>query len=139
MRNKNANTAKKQLSLDWAERSYFWYTPNGSPNKNRDTRTGLHSTARDTFQTQLFSLTAEMWARCCSWEMDRLTLTLFGLDREQEVAIKELFEALGWDYVHEISLPFLNFVETFLAIRYHCSVLSQRLKGRVIVVPVPSM
>ena len=71
--------------------------------------------------------------------MDRLTLTLFGLDREQEVAIKELFEALGWDYVHEISLPFLNFVETFLAIRYHCSVLSQRLKGRVIVVPVPTM
>ena len=40
--------------------------------------------------------------------MDRLTLTLFGLDREQEVAIKELFEALGWDYVHEISLPFLT-------------------------------
>ena len=47
--------------------------------------------------------------------MDRLTLTLSGLDREQEAAIKELFEARGWDYVHEISLPFLNFVETFLA------------------------
>ena len=47
--------------------------------------------------------------------MDRLTLTLFGFDREQEVAIKELFEARGWDYVHEISLPFLNFIETFLA------------------------
>ena len=47
--------------------------------------------------------------------MDRLTLTLFGLDREQEAAIKEIFEARGWDYVHEISLPFLNFVETFLA------------------------
>ena len=47
--------------------------------------------------------------------MDRLTLTLFGFDLEQEVAIKELFEARGWDYVHEISLPFLNFVETFLA------------------------
>ena len=24
-------------------------------------------------------------------------------------------KAHGWDYVHEISLPFLNFVETFLA------------------------
>ena len=47
--------------------------------------------------------------------MDRLTLTLFGFDCEQEVAIKELFEARGWNYVHEISLPFLNFVETFLA------------------------
>ena len=47
--------------------------------------------------------------------MDRLTLTLFGLDREQEAAIKELFEARGWDYVHDISLPFLYFVETFLA------------------------
>ena len=47
--------------------------------------------------------------------MDRLTLTLFGLDREQETAIKEIFEVRGWDYVHEISLPFLNFVETFLA------------------------
>ena len=47
--------------------------------------------------------------------MDRLTLTLFGLDREQEAAIKELFEARGWDYVHDISLPFLHFVETFLA------------------------
>ena len=47
--------------------------------------------------------------------MDRLTLALFGLDREQEAAIKELFEERGWDYVHEISLPFLNFVETFLA------------------------
>ena len=47
--------------------------------------------------------------------MDRLTLTLFGLDREQEAVIKELFEARGWDYVQEISLPFLNFVETFLA------------------------
>ena len=47
--------------------------------------------------------------------MDRLTLTLFGLDREQEAAIKELSEARGWDYVHEIFLPFLNFVETFLA------------------------
>ena len=40
--------------------------------------------------------------------MDRLTLTLFGFDREQEVVIKELFEARGWDYVHEISLPFLT-------------------------------
>ena len=40
---------------------------------------------------------------------------MFGLDREQEAAIKELFEAHGWDYVHEISLPFLNFDETFLA------------------------
>ena len=47
--------------------------------------------------------------------MDRLTLTLFGLDHEQEAAIKELFEAHGWDYSHQISLPFLNFVETFLA------------------------
>jgi len=47
--------------------------------------------------------------------MDRLNLTLFGLDREQEAAIKELFEARGWDYVHEISLPLLNFDETFLA------------------------
>ena len=47
--------------------------------------------------------------------MDRLTLTLFGLDREQEAAIKELFEARGWDYVHDISLLFLYFVETFLA------------------------
>ena len=44
-----------------------------------------------------------------------MTLTLFGLDHEQEAAIKELFEARGWDYVHEISLPLLNFVETFLA------------------------
>ena len=35
--------------------------------------------------------------------MDRLTLTLFGLDRDQV-----LFEARGWDYVHEISLPFLT-------------------------------
>ena len=47
--------------------------------------------------------------------MDRLTLTLFGLDCEQEAALKEISEARGWDYVHEISLPFLNFVETFLA------------------------
>ena len=47
--------------------------------------------------------------------MDSLTPTLFGFDREQEAAIKELFEAHGWDYVHEISLPFLNFDETFLA------------------------
>ena len=44
-----------------------------------------------------------------------MTLTLFGFDHEQEAAIKELFEARGWDYVHEISLPLLNFVETFLA------------------------
>ena len=44
-----------------------------------------------------------------------MTLTLFGLDHEQEAAIKELFEARGWDYVHDISLPFLNFIETFLA------------------------
>ena len=36
-------------------------------------------------------------------------LTLFELDCEQEAAIKELFEARGWDYVHEISLPFLYF------------------------------
>ena len=47
--------------------------------------------------------------------MDRLTLALFGLDHEQEAAIKELFEARGWDYVPEISLPFLNFIETFLS------------------------
>ena len=52
--------------------------------------------------------------------MDRLTLILFGLDREQEAAIKEIFEARGWDYVHEISLPFLNFVETFLAKNLSC-------------------
>ena len=44
-----------------------------------------------------------------------MTLTLFGFDREQEVAIKELSEARGWDYVHKIYLPFMNFVETFLA------------------------
>ena len=55
--------------------------------------------------------------------MDRLTLTLFGLDCEQEAAIKELFEACGWDCVHEISLPFLNFVETFLA-TYNTTVVS---------------
>ena len=47
--------------------------------------------------------------------MDRLTLTLSGLDREQEAAIKELFEASGWDYFREIYLPFLNFVKTFFA------------------------
>ena len=47
--------------------------------------------------------------------MDGLNQSLFGLDREQEAAIKELFETCGWDYVHEISLPFLNFIETFLA------------------------
>ena len=29
--------------------------------------------------------------------------------------LNELFEARGWDYVHQISLPFLNFNETFLA------------------------
>ena len=40
---------------------------------------------------------------------------MFGVDREQEAALKEIFEARGWDYVHEISLPFLNFIETFLA------------------------
>ena len=40
---------------------------------------------------------------------------MFGVDREQEAAIKELSEERGWDYVHEISLLFLNFVETFLA------------------------
>ena len=34
---------------------------------------------------------------------------------EQEATINDLSEARGWDYVHEISLPFLNFVETFLA------------------------
>ena len=44
-----------------------------------------------------------------------MTPTLFGLDHEQEAALKELFEARGWDYVPEISLPFLNFIETFLA------------------------
>ena len=47
--------------------------------------------------------------------MDRLTPTLFGFDCEQEAVTKELFEAYGWDYVHEISLPSLNFIETFLA------------------------
>ena len=47
--------------------------------------------------------------------MNRLTLTLFELDPEQEAAIKELFEARGWDYVHEIFLPFLSFNKTFLA------------------------
>ena len=40
---------------------------------------------------------------------------MIGFDREQEAAIKELFEARGWDYVHKMSLPFLNFDETFLA------------------------
>ena len=40
---------------------------------------------------------------------------MFGLDREQEAAIKEVFEARGWDYVHKIYLSFLNFAETFLA------------------------
>ena len=29
--------------------------------------------------------------------------------------INELFEARRWDYVHEMSLPFLNFDKTFLA------------------------
>ncbi len=67
------------------------------------------------FKHNCFPSTAEMWARCYSWEMDRLTLTLFEFDCEQEAVIKELFEARGWDYVQEISLPFLNFVETFLA------------------------
>ena len=47
--------------------------------------------------------------------MDRLNLTLFRLDLEHEAAIKELFEAHGWAFVHEISLPFLNFDDTFLA------------------------
>ena len=47
--------------------------------------------------------------------MDRLTLTLFELDREQEAAMKQLFEARGWDYVHEVDFPFRNFDDTFLA------------------------
>ena len=73
--------------------------------------------------------------------MDRLTPTLFGFDCEQEAAIKELFEARGWDYVHKISLPFLNFAETFLA-TYDTTVVrvepeTERKGG--IVVPVPSM
>ena len=38
---------------------------------------------------------------------DRMTLTLFGLGREQEAAIRDVFEARGWDYVHELSLPLL--------------------------------
>ena len=42
-----------------------------------------------------------------------------------------------WDYVHEISLPFLNFVETFLA-TYDTTVVSVEAET-VIVVPVPSM
>ena len=75
------------------------------------------------FKHNCFPSTAEMQARCYSWEMDRLTLTLSGLDREQEAAIKELFEARGWDYVHEISLPFLNFIQTFLA-TYNTTVVS---------------
>ena len=33
----------------------------------------------------------------------------------QGAAIKELFEVCGWDYVHEVFLPFLNFGKTFLA------------------------
>ena len=47
--------------------------------------------------------------------MDRLTLTLFELDREQEAAMKQLFEARGWDYVHEVDFPFRNFDDTFLS------------------------
>ena len=47
--------------------------------------------------------------------MDRLTLTLFELDREQEAAIKQLFKARGWDYVHEVYFPFRIFDDTFLA------------------------
>ena len=66
---------------------------------------------------------------------------MFGLDREQEAAIKELFEARGWDYVREISLPFLNFVQTFLA-TYDTSVVrvepETETSERVIAVPVPS-
>ena len=31
------------------------------------------------------------------------------------LTIKELFEARGWDYIHEISLPLLDFNQTFLA------------------------
>ena len=34
-----------------------------------------------------------------------MNLTLFGLGREQEAAIRDVFEARGWDYVHELSLP----------------------------------
>ena len=114
MRNKNATTARKQFSLDWAERNYLWYIPNGSPYKNRD-RGLAYIPLHEILSNNCFPSTAEMLARCCSWEMDRLTLTLFGLDCEQEAAIKELFEARGWDYVHEMSLSFLNFDETFLA------------------------
>ena len=47
--------------------------------------------------------------------MDRVTLTLFELDREQEAAMKQLFEARGWDYVHEVYFPFRDFDDTFLA------------------------
>jgi len=47
--------------------------------------------------------------------MARLTDFDWVFDREQEAEIKELFEARGWDYVHKMSLPFLNFDETFLA------------------------
>ena len=47
--------------------------------------------------------------------MDRLTLTLFELACEQEAATRQLFEARGWDYVHEVNFPFRNFDDTFLA------------------------
>ena len=45
--------------------------------------------------------------------MARLTLILFGLDHEQEAAMKELFEACGSDYIRDIFLPFVNFDKMF--------------------------
>ena len=44
---------------------------------------------------------------------DWLWLCLGLMGCEQEAAINELFEAPGWDYVHEISHPFLNFDDIF--------------------------
>ena len=103
---------QRESNFHWTGQNLimFWYTPNGSPNKNCDTRAGLHSIAWDTFQT----IVSPPLLRCRHDAIpgkliDWLWLCLQG------AAIKELFEVCGWDYVHEVFLPFLNFGETFLA------------------------
>ena len=100
---------QRESNFDWTgQKVVIFGTPLTVPQTRIMTRgLGYIPLHEIRFKHNCFPSTTEMEARFYSWEMDRLTLTLFGLDREQETAIKELFEACGWNYVHEIS-PYLQ-------------------------------
>ena len=125
---------------------------NGSPNKNHDMRTGLHSIAWDTivFPPLLRCRHGAIPGKWIDWltlfELDRVSLNIWSSDKRSLILWSTWMGLCSWNFSSFPKFWTRHFLPGRALPSYPLphmvpleQVLSQRLKGRVIVVPVPLM